>query len=193
VEPSLKVPVTENLRAAPILIVGLTGVTVRETSVAVVTVRVVEAEREPDVPVMMVLPGLALEARPPAGVILATVVTEELQLALRSRVLPSSNKPVAVNCCAVVRAIEESVGLIEIPTRDAGVTVRTVDWETDPKVAVIVVVPGPTLTARPVLLITPTLGAEEFQLTESVMFCVLPSENVPEAKNCSVTPAGKEG
>ena len=191
--PSLKVPVTVNPRAAPISIVGLTGVTVRETSVAAVTVSVVDAESEPDVPVMMVLPGLTLEARPPVGVILATVATEELQVALRSRVLPSSNKPVAVNCCAVVRAIEESVGLVEIPTRDAGVTVRTVDCETDPKVAVIVVVPGPTLTARPVLLIAATLGTEEFQLTESVMSCVVLSENLPEAKNGSVTPAGKEG
>lgn len=127
VVPSLKVPVTKNLSAAPISILGLTGVTVRETSVAVVTVRVVEAEKVPDVPVMTVLPGLTLEARPPFGVILATVVTEELQTTLRSSVLPSSNKPVAVNCCAVVRAIEELVGPIEIPTRDAGVTVRTVD------------------------------------------------------------------
>lgn len=127
VVPSLKVPVTKNLCAAPISILGLTGVTVRETSVAVVTVRVVEAEKVPDVPVMMVLPGLTLEARPPFGVILATVVTEELQATLRSSVLPSSNKPVAVNGCAVVRAIEELVGPTEIPTRDAGVTVRTVD------------------------------------------------------------------
>jgi hypothetical protein len=40
--------------------------------------------------------------------------------------------------------------------------------------------------ARPAGLIVAMLGAEDFQVTELVRFCVLPSLNVPVAVNCVV-------
>jgi hypothetical protein len=47
-----------------------------------------------------------------------------------------------------------------------GVTVK--------KVAVIVMLPAATLLARPAALIVATPGADEFQRTEAVRFCLLP-------------------
>jgi hypothetical protein len=43
------------------------------------------------------------------------------------------------------------------------------------QVAVIVVLPGATLLARPAALIVDTPGADELHVTEAVRFCVLPS------------------
>ena len=38
-----------------------------------------------------------------------------------------------------------------------------------------------------------TFGVREDHVTEAVMFCVLPSENVPVAVNCCVVPSGMVG
>ena len=54
------------------------GLTERDTIVALVTSSVVEAVMEPDVAVMVVVPGARPFARPPA--IVATVVLEEVQV-----------------------------------------------------------------------------------------------------------------
>jgi len=73
-----------------------------------------------------------------------------------------------------------------------GCTVSVVDPFTLPRVALIVVEPEPTLVASPfepaVLLIVATPVADELQVTVVVMFCVLLSEYVPVAVNCSVCP-----
>ena len=76
------------------------------------------------------------------------------------------------------------MGATVIETRVADVTVSVVEALTDPEVAVMTDDPVALLLAKPVLPITATLGAEELQLTEVVMFCVLPSVNVPVAVNC---------
>jgi hypothetical protein len=59
--------------------------------------------------------------------------------------------------------------------------------ETEPEVAVIVLVPAATAEAIPivplVLLIVATLAADEVQVTELVRFFVLLSLNVPVATN----------
>jgi len=59
-----------------------------------------------------------------------------------------------------------------------------------PSAASMVVEPEPTLVARPfepvVLLIVATVVTDEVHVTEVVMFCVLLSEYVPVAVNCSV-------
>ena len=44
-----------------------------------------------------------------------------------------------------------------------------------PDVAMMFVVPWPTLVATPVLLTVETVGADELHTTELVRFCVLPS------------------
>lgn len=61
-----------------------------------------------------------------------------------------------------------------------------------PEVAVIVVLPGDTAVARPVLLMVATAVLLEFHVTEFVMLLVVPFENVAVAVNCWVrfaTPA----
>lgn len=55
-------------------------------------------------------------------------------------------------------------------------TVRVVDPEIDPDVAVTEVVPEAIPFANPVLLIVPIPTEEELQVTLLVRFCVLPSE-----------------
>src|SRR5207237_1410599 len=59
--------------------------------------------------------------------------------------------------------------------------------------AVMVVVPVVRLVARPELLIVAMLVLEEIQITEVVMFWLLPSVYVPAAVNCWVTPTKIEG
>jgi hypothetical protein len=51
-------------------------------------------------------------------------------------------------------------------------------------VAVIVIVPGATPVARPVLVMLATAVPLELQLAEFVMSCVLPSLNMAVAVNC---------
>ena len=67
-------------------------------------------------------------------------------------------------------AIDGLAGVTAIEVRVAAVTVRIVEPVIDPDVAVMVVAPGATLEARPELLMVDTLAAEEFQVTELVMF-----------------------
>ncbi len=94
------------------------------------------------------------------------------------------NVPMAINCWEVVRAILASAGEIEIAINTGAVASRVVEPLIEPKVAVIVVIPAPTVMARPVELILATLPSEELQLTWLVRSCVLPSVSVPVAVNC---------
>jgi hypothetical protein len=82
------------------------------------------------------------------------------------------------------------LGLAGVTARDtsvAGVTVRVVDPERPPDVAVMVVEPAVTEVASPLdpdaLLMVATAAAEEPQVTVVVRFCVVPSEYVPVAVN----------
>jgi copper chaperone CopZ len=101
---------------------------------------------------------------------------------------------VAVNCSVVPGAIEGVAGVTAIDTSVAAVTVRVTDPLTEPDVAVIVVVPCATLVASPVVeaMVAP-VGSFELHCTVPVMFCVLPSLNVPVAVNCCVTLSGRVG
>ena len=80
------------------------------------------------------------------------------------------NVPVALNCCVSPGPIDGLAGVTAIEVKVAAVTVNVVDPVTDPEVALMVVVPAATLEARPELLMLATLVAEEFQVTELVMF-----------------------
>jgi hypothetical protein len=82
-------------------------------------------------------------------------------------------------------------------TRVAEVTDRIAENEMLPEVAVIVVVPaetGVTFPLEPAVLLTvATDAANELQVTDDVIFCVLPSEKIPVAVNCSVVPRAMLG
>ncbi len=71
-------------------------------------------------------------------------------------------------------------GVTEIDKSVAGVTVSVVEPVTFPDVAVIVDVPAARQDARPLepaaLLIAETAVLAEYQVTEAVRFCVVPSE-----------------
>ncbi len=75
-------------------------------------------------------------------------------------------------------------------------TVRVVDPEVFPKVAVIVEVPADTAAAFPVepaALLTVATDVPEVQVTCDVMSCVLLSEYVPVAVNCWDVPIAMPG
>ena len=80
-----------------------------------------------------------------------------------------------------------------------GVTVSSVEPETPPQLAVIVVEPAANEVANPmepvavVLLIVATDGDDEFHVAEFVKICVVLSENVPVAINCCFAPRAMLG
>ena len=84
-------------------------------------------------------------------------------------------------------------GVTAMEDRVAEVTVKVVFPETFPEVAVMVAVPAATGVARPLLLTVATDVLEEAQVTWLVISWLVPSEYVPEAANCFVTPTGMLG
>jgi len=81
-----------------------------------------------------------------------------------------------------------TAGVTAIETNAAGVTVKLVDPESVPDVAVAVVLPTATALARPLGLIVATPLSPVLQIAEAVMSRVLPSLYVAVAVNCSVVP-----
>jgi hypothetical protein len=81
----------------------------------------------------------------------ATLVEDDVHTAelVRFWVLRSVYVPVAANCHVFPDATEGFVGVTDIDTSAAAVTVRTVDPPIVPEVAVIVVVPAPAPVANP--------------------------------------------
>lgn len=67
-------------------------------------------------------------------------------------------------------------GVMAIETSCAGITVRLVEPLIEPEVAEMVAVPMPTLVESPDVDMTATADESDFQFTEVVMSCVLPSE-----------------
>jgi len=86
-----------------------------------------------------------------------------------------------------------SGGVMEIETRTAAVTVRTVEPVIAPEVALMVAVPVARLVARPVALMPAVEGGFEAQVAVEVRFCVCKSVKVPVAVNCWVLPNAIEG
>ena len=80
-------------------------------------------------------------------------------------VLPSSKLPTAVNCCWVPAAIVTFVGVNVMDCRCAGTTVITEESVNVPTVAVIVVVPAPTVVASPLLSMVAALLFDEVHIT----------------------------
>lgn len=85
--------------------------------------------------------------------------------------------PTAVYCCVNPAARLVLVGIIAIELRVALVTVNVAALLVFPlSVAVIFVVPAASVVANPPDAMVATLGVAEAQLTNDVMFTVVPSE-----------------
>ena len=84
-------------------------------------------------------------------------------------------------------------GVTVMEDRAAEFTVRVILPEIFPEVAVRATVPLATEVARPLLLTVATAALEDLQATSVVISWLFPSENVPEAANCCVTPTGMLG
>jgi hypothetical protein len=138
----------------------------------------------PDAAVIVVVPAAIAVARPfePVALLMAaTAVLDELQVTavVRFCVELSEYVPVAVNCCVPACAIEGLTGDSAIEVSVADVTVRAVDPDMLPDVAVIVAEPAATEEAKPLepaaLLTVATPVLDELQVTAVDTFCVEPS------------------
>lgn len=98
---------------------GLVGLTARDTSDAEVTVRVVAPDKLPDVALIVADPA-ATEVAFPLESMVTTDVADELHVTdvVRSCVLLSEKIPVAVNCWEVATAM---LGLVGLTARDTSV------------------------------------------------------------------------
>src|SRR5688572_12486877 len=181
VEASVYVPVAVNCRVVPFALLGLAGVTEIETSVAAVTVSVVESEIAPDVAVIVVVPSeleLARPSEPTAFEIVATPSSadDHVTESVTSCVEVSVYVPVAVNCRVVPFALLGSAGVTSMDTSVAAVTVSVVEPEIGPEVAVIVVGPTALALAKPseptAFEIVATPSSEDDHVTEHVRTCV---------------------
>ena len=113
--PSLKWPVAVNCTVPPAPTLGFAGVTVMVCSVGAVTVSRVLPLTEPEVAVMVELPGATAVASP-VPLIVAVAVVPELQVTVPSTcVVPLLKWPVAVNCCV---APFEMLGFVGVTTMD---------------------------------------------------------------------------
>jgi hypothetical protein len=206
VVPSVYVPVAVYCCVIPSGIVAVGGLIAIDSSAAAVTVSNVDPLIVPDVAVAVIfaVPTPTLLATPciaAALLIVAVVGVSELHVTVVVRfcVLPSVKVPVAVNPSVVPSGIVGIAGVTAIETNAAALTVSTVDPLIVPDVAVAVIfaVPVPTLLATPcvpaALLIVATVGVSELHVTVLVMFCVLPSVNIPVAVNVCVVPSGIVG
>ena len=193
--PSLNVPVAVNSSCVVGAIVRPTGVTEIDSSVAFVTVSVTLALTVPSAAVIITLPGLNPFASPLSLPIFATCVLDELHedCAVRLRVLPSLNVPIASNCSLVVSAIVVFPGRIASDARSAAFTSATVVPLIPSQAAIMVVLPRFSPVASPLAVIDATPLFDELHATVPVMSCVLPSEKVPVAVNCCNVPSGIDG
>jgi hypothetical protein len=148
----------------------------------------------PEVAVMCVVPVACAVAKPLLPIV-ATLVSDDFQVTafVMSTVDPSSSVPMAVNCFVPSEAIEALVGLIAIERKFATVTVTLVEPLIVTEVAVTSIVPYETPVTRPLSDTVATEVSSEDQLTDPVMFFVLPSLYVPVAVICLVLSTATDG
>ena len=130
------------------------------------------------VAVMLVEPVSSALARPLCRPTVATVGSEELQVAwpVMFSLFPLSKVPVAVKDRLVPGARVKGLGVMAIETRLAALTVKLVLLLFPSLAAPMVVEPTPTPIASPLLAMLATKGADEDQVTVLVMSCVVLSE-----------------
>jgi hypothetical protein len=177
------VPVAVNCGVVPTSMLGFAGVTARDNRVAEFTVRVVLPEILPEVAVMVVVPIETAMAWPLLSIV-ATDVSDELQVTCVVWVVPSEYVPVAVNRWGTPAGMLGLGGVTARDNRVAEFTVRVVLPEILPEVAVMVVVPIETAMAWPLLSIVATDVSDELQVTCVAMSLLVPLEYVPVAVNC---------
>ena len=127
--------------------------------------------------------------------IVATLVFEELQFteSVISTWIPSSSVPTALYCWVSPELIEEFVGVISMETRFATVTLTLVEPLMVAEVAVTVALPGSLPLIKPAEETVKTAALLDDQLTEPVIFFVLPSSYVPVAVICRLLPVPTDG
>ena len=127
--------------------------------------------------------------------IVATLAFEELQFteSVISTWVPWSSVPTALYCCVSPELIEEFVGVISMETRFATVTVTLVEPLMVAEVAVTVALPGSLPLIKPAEETVKTAALLDDQLTEPVIFFVLPSSYVPVAVICRLLPVLTDG
>src|SRR5689334_13367812 len=144
---------------------------------------------------IVTFPGFSPDASPVA-LMLATFVSEELQLAeaVRSVVFPLVNMPVAVNGCVLLTRIPALAGVTEIELITGAVTVRLVEPLLFPDLPETVVVPWPMVFANPDGRIVATpLFAGTLQITAFVTSASAVPVNDPVAANGCGVPSGTLG
>lgn len=159
-----------------------------------VTVRVVENTSPFAAAETLVPPPPTVVASPPP-LIVATLELAEAHATeeVMSRVVPSENLPMAVNCWFTPDGSTGFCGLRIATNSAGGATVRFTEALTLPELAVIVATPWLIEVTNPAEFTAATVGVEELQLTAPVRSFVLPSANVPTAESVSVRPRGTEG
>ena len=161
---SLKIPVAVNCLVAPMGIVELAGETESETRVAFVTVTAAVPLIPPEVAVTVTLPAATPVASPDELTVSKFCAEADHVTEGSSCVLPSSKIPVALSCTVVPVAMVAVPGVTDRDCRCAFTTVKSEESVKVPTAAVIVVVPGPTVVAIPVLALTvATAGEDELQ------------------------------
>lgn len=143
---------------------------------------------------MVELPGETAEVRPLAFIV-AVAAEKEVQLTceVRSCEDPSVMNPIAWNCREVECATVGLDGDTAIAIRAGAETVSVTEFEIEPEVAEIVVVPAATQVTMPVESIVATLVLDEAQVTVPLMSCIVPSVSVAVAVNCCVLPVATVG
>jgi hypothetical protein len=157
--PSEYTPEAANCLVLPAGTLGLAGVTDTEDRVAGVTVRFVFPEILPEVAVMVAVPAATAVARPLLFTV-ATDVLDDLQVTcvVISLLVPSEYTPEAANCLVFPAGTLGLAGVMDMEDRVAEGTVRVVLPEIKYEAAVMVVVPGATAVARPLLFTVATDG-----------------------------------
>jgi len=187
--PSVKLPVAVNCWVPPAVAVGVAGVIASETSVPVPIVKVV-VPVTPDADAEMVTVPAFLPCAMPDERIDARLGFDDFhEIPLRLvATLPSLNVPVAVSFTDVPFEIRGLTGVIAIETKVAFETVSPVEPLTEPKSALMVVLPVATLDASPCAVMVADVGLKDVHTTDAVMSSVDESLNVPVAVNCLVVP-----
>jgi hypothetical protein len=176
VVPSLYVPIAVYCEVDAGARTAVAGDTEIDDSVAELTVSAAEPDTVFSVAWIEVVPAAAPVAVPELFTVAAAVLLDaHVTSRVMTWVVESLNVPVAANAHRLPGAIVRSVGVTEIDDMDAFVTVRVTDLVADPRLAVMVVVPGVILLAEPLLFTVATPVLDELHETWPVRLCVLPS------------------
>ncbi len=168
-----------------------------EVRSAKVTVRVVLPEMVPLAAVIREKPA-PTEVANPLLVIVATAMWDELHVtwSLISKLVPSENVPMAINCWVIPAGALGMLGLAglrNMEIRFAGVTLTIVIPEMFPEAAVMVAIPKPIPKTKPVLSTVATELLDELHVTWFEISDLVPSPNIPVAVSCPVKPRGMSG